>query len=68
MLRQQVSSAVVLLTAAAVLFVAVDIRTPPESTVLKWGFVLVTALNRPERRARAFAPNTMAKAALGLAP
>jgi hypothetical protein len=32
-----------LLTAAALLFVAVDIRTTPESPVLKWGFVLVTA-------------------------
>src|SRR5437764_13323326 len=31
------------LTAAALLFVAVDIRTTPESPVLKWGFVLVTA-------------------------
>ena len=32
-----------LLTAAAFLFVAIDIRTTPESPVLKWGFVLVTA-------------------------
>jgi hypothetical protein len=32
-----------LLTAAALLFVAIDIRTTPESPVLKWGFVLVTA-------------------------
>jgi hypothetical protein len=31
-----------LLTAAALLFVAIDIRTTPESPVLKWGFVLVT--------------------------
>src|SRR5262250_3235764 len=31
------------LTAMAVLFVAIDIRTTPESPVLKWGFVLVTA-------------------------
>ena len=31
------------LTAAALLFVAVDIRTTPESPVLKWGFVLLTA-------------------------
>jgi hypothetical protein len=30
------------LTAAALLFVAVDIRTTPESPVLKWGFVLLT--------------------------
>ena len=29
--------------AAAVLFVAIDIRMTPESTVMKWGFVLVTA-------------------------
>src|SRR5262245_55675031 len=32
------------LTAASLLFVAVDIRTTPESPVLKWGFVLVTAI------------------------
>jgi hypothetical protein len=32
-----------LLTAASVLFVVIDIRTTPESTVLKWGFVLLTA-------------------------
>jgi hypothetical protein len=32
-----------LLTAAALLFVAADIRNTPESPVLKWGFVLVTA-------------------------
>ena len=31
------------LTAMAVSFVAIDIRTTPESPVLKWGFVLVTA-------------------------
>jgi hypothetical protein len=31
------------LAAIAVLFVAFDIRTTPESPVLKWGFVLVTA-------------------------
>ena len=31
------------LTAVSLLFVAVDIRTTPESPVLKWGFVLVTA-------------------------
>jgi hypothetical protein len=31
------------LTAASVLFVAIDIRATPESPVLKWGFVLVTA-------------------------
>jgi hypothetical protein len=32
-----------LLTAASLLFVAVDIRSTPESPVLKWGFVLLTA-------------------------
>jgi Domain of unknown function (DUF4396) len=32
-----------LLAAAALLFVTIDIRTTPESPVLKWGFVLVTA-------------------------
>jgi Domain of unknown function (DUF4396) len=31
------------LTACALLFVAIDIRSTPESPVLKWGFVLVTA-------------------------
>ena len=31
------------LTAAVLLFVAVDIRNTPESPVLKWGFVLLTA-------------------------
>src|SRR6516164_7505817 len=31
------------LTAASLLFVAIDIRTTPESPVLKWGFVLLTA-------------------------
>ena len=31
------------LAAASVLFVAIDIRATPESPVLKWGFVLVTA-------------------------
>jgi hypothetical protein len=36
-----------LLTAAAVLFVAIDIRTTPESPVLKWGFVLLTAYSGP---------------------
>ena len=33
------------LAAASLLFVAVDIRTTPESPVMKWGFVLVTAYN-----------------------
>src|SRR6516165_2275818 len=32
-----------LLTAVALLFVAVDIRSTPESPVLKWAFLLVTA-------------------------
>jgi hypothetical protein len=31
------------LTAASLVFVAVDIRSTPESPVLKWGFVLLTA-------------------------
>jgi hypothetical protein len=31
------------LAAVSVLFVAIDIRTTPESPVMKWGFVLVTA-------------------------
>lgn len=31
------------LAACAFLFVAIDIRTTPESPVMKWGFVLVTA-------------------------
>jgi hypothetical protein len=35
------------LTALAVLFVAVDIRTTPESPVLKWAFVLITAYTGP---------------------
>lgn len=32
-----------LLAALALLFVAIDIRSTPESPVLKWGFVLLTA-------------------------
>ncbi len=36
-----------LLTAAAVLFVVVDIRSAPESPVLKWGFILLTAYTGP---------------------
>lgn len=36
-----------LLTAASVLFVAIDIRNTPESPVLKWGFVLLTAYTGP---------------------
>ena len=35
------------LTAPSVGFVAVDIRTTPESPVLKWGFVLVTLFTGP---------------------
>ena len=31
------------LTAVALLFIAIDIRNTPESPVLKWGFVLLTA-------------------------
>ena len=31
------------LAALSVLFVAIDIRSTPESTVLKWRFVLLTA-------------------------
>jgi hypothetical protein len=36
-----------LLTAAAVVFVAIDIRRTPESPVLKWGFILLTAYTGP---------------------
>ncbi len=36
-----------ILTALSVLFVAVDIRATPESKVLKWGFVLLTAYTGP---------------------
>ena len=36
-----------LLTAASVLFVAIDIQSTPESPVLKWGFVLLTAYAGP---------------------
>ena len=32
-----------LLAGVSLLFIAIDIRTTPESPVLKWGFVLVTA-------------------------
>lgn len=35
------------LTALSVLFVAIDIRATPESTVMKWGFVLVTLYTGP---------------------
>ena len=35
------------LTAMAVAFVAIDIRSTPESPVLKWGFILLTAYTGP---------------------
>ncbi len=36
-----------LLTALSLAFVAIDIRSTPESPVLKWGFVLITAYTGP---------------------
>lgn len=36
-----------LLTALSVAYVAIDIRSTPESPVLKWGFVLLTAYTGP---------------------
>ncbi len=30
-------------SAASLLFVAIDLKTTPESQVMKWGFALVTA-------------------------
>ena len=36
-----------MLTAMAVAFVAIDIRSTPASPVLKWGFVLLTAYTGP---------------------
>jgi hypothetical protein len=36
-----------ILTILAVAFVAIDIRSTPESPVLKWGFVLVTLFTGP---------------------
>ena len=36
-----------ILTAASVVFVAVDIRTTLESQVLKWGFILLTLYTGP---------------------
>jgi len=36
-----------ILTALAVAFVAIDIRSTPESPVLKWGFILVTLFTGP---------------------
>jgi hypothetical protein len=35
------------LTALSVAFVAIDIRTTPESPVMKWGFVLLTLYAGP---------------------
>jgi hypothetical protein len=35
------------LTALSVIFVAIDIRTTPESSVMKWGFVLLTLYSGP---------------------
>ena len=35
------------LTALSVAFVAVDIRSTPENSVLKWGFVLITLYSGP---------------------
>jgi hypothetical protein len=35
------------LTALSVVFVAIDIRSTPESPVLKWGFVIVTLFTGP---------------------
>ncbi|MEO6985830.1 MAG: DUF4396 domain-containing protein [Paralcaligenes sp.] len=35
------------LVALSLVFVAVDIRTTPEATVMKWGFVLLTAYTGP---------------------
>ena len=37
----------VVMTALSVAFVAIDIRSTPESPVLKWGFVLVTLFTGP---------------------
>lgn len=36
-----------LLTAMSVAFVTIDIRSTPESSVLKWGFILLTAYTGP---------------------
>ncbi|MCP4382079.1 MAG: DUF4396 domain-containing protein [Hyphomicrobiales bacterium] len=35
------------LTALSVAYVAIDIRTTPENTVMKWGFVLITLYSGP---------------------
>jgi hypothetical protein len=36
-----------MLAALSLAFVAIDVRTTPESTVMKWGFVLLTAYTGP---------------------
>lgn len=36
-----------MLTSLSVAFVAIDIRTTPESPVMKWGFVLITLYSGP---------------------
>ena len=36
-----------ILTALSVIFVVIDIRKTPESVVLKWGFILLTAYTGP---------------------
>ena len=36
-----------LLTGLSVLYVAIDVQSTPESPVLKWGFVLLTAYTGP---------------------
>jgi hypothetical protein len=36
-----------ILTALSLAFVAIDIRSTPESTVMKWGFILLTAFTGP---------------------
>lgn len=36
-----------ILAALAVVFVAIDIRSTPESRVMKWAFVLITAYTGP---------------------
>jgi hypothetical protein len=50
------------LTAMSVAFVAFDIRSTPESIVLKWGFVLVTPVYGAVRRLllRPWLPRTAA--------
>jgi hypothetical protein len=36
-----------LLTVLSLLYVVIDVRATPESPVLKWGFVLLTAYTGP---------------------